>query len=69
MDLPRGEVLAALRTWLPAQRWFAGKGQAGGELRFAAITPLLGEVVDKMAAAYIMQGALDRLRRLEAGPA
>ncbi len=24
-----------------------------------------GEVVDKMAAAYILQGALDRLRRLE----
>ena len=28
-----------------------------------------GEVVDKMAAAYILQGALDRLRRLKAGPA
>ena len=40
MDLPRGEVLAALRTWLPPQRWFAGKGQAVRELRFAAITPL-----------------------------
>lgn len=26
-----------------------------------------GEVVDKMAAAYILQGALDRLRRLKAG--
>ena len=28
-----------------------------------------GEVVDKMAAAYILQGALDRLRRLKTGPA
>lgn len=28
-----------------------------------------GEVVDKMAAAYILQGALDRLRRLKASPA
>ena len=28
-----------------------------------------GEVVDKMAAAYILQGALDRLRRLKAFPA
>jgi len=28
-----------------------------------------GEVVDKMAAAYILQGALDRLRRLKAAPA
>lgn len=28
-----------------------------------------GEVVDKMAAAYILQGALDRLRRLKVGPA
>jgi len=27
-----------------------------------------GEVVDKMAAAYILQGALDRLRRLKAPP-
>jgi len=27
-----------------------------------------GEVVDKMAAAYILQGALDRLRRLKADP-
>ena len=25
-----------------------------------------GEVVDEMAAAYILQGALDRLRRLKA---
>lgn len=28
-----------------------------------------GEVVDKMAAAYILQGALDRLRRLRTGSA
>ena len=28
-----------------------------------------GEVVDKMAAAYILQGALDRLRHLKTGPA
>ena len=28
-----------------------------------------GEVVDKMAAAYILQGALDRLRRLKDAPA
>ena len=28
-----------------------------------------GEVVDKMAAAYILQGALDRLRRLKTSPA
>jgi putative Holliday junction resolvase len=27
-----------------------------------------GEVVDKMAAAYILQGALDRLRRLKMSP-
>ncbi len=27
-----------------------------------------GELVDKMAAAWILQGALDRLRALEAGP-
>lgn len=26
------------------------------------------ELIDKMAAAYILQGALDRLARLEAGP-
>ena len=58
----------AARSLLPVLMW-------DERLSTAAVTRTLleadasrkrrGEVVDKMAAAYILQGALDRLRRLE----
>ena len=58
----------AARSPLPVLMW-------DERLSTAAVTRTLidadasrkrrGEVVDKMAAAYILQGALDRLRRLE----
>lgn len=38
MDL--SAAVPVLRQWLPAQRWFAGKGQALGRIEFAAVTEL-----------------------------
>ena len=39
--------------------------EAEVEMYFDASRKRRAEVIDRMAAAYILQGALDRLRRLE----